>query len=126
MERLFLCPVAAGTYDVVAVAVSGAQVAYGATVITGVQPGNALGTVPLIAQAGTDKSAASITGQITTSTGTAEPPPILRSLLQPISVNSKTTLVTIPLAAQSAATASLTTTATAVCPKQNAPATLSR
>ena len=111
------CPVAAGTYDVVAVAVSGTQVAYGATVISGVQPGNSLGTVPLIAQAGTDKSAASITGQITTSTGTAgTAADIALSLLQPISVTSTTTLVTIPLAAQSATTASLTTTATAVCP----------
>src|SRR5215470_10228668 len=39
------CPVPAGSYDVVAAAVDGAQAAFGATVITGVQPGNALGTV---------------------------------------------------------------------------------
>jgi len=111
------CPVAAGTYDVVAVAVSGTQVAYGSTVITGVQPGNALGTVPLMAQAGTDKSAASITGQITTSTGSAgTAADISLSVLQPISVNSTTVLVTIPLAAQSAATASLTTAAATTCP----------
>ena len=112
------CPVAAGSYDVVAVAVSGAQVAYGSTVITGVQPGNALGTVPLVAQAGTDKSAASITGQITTSTGSAGTiADISLSVLQPISVNSMTVLVTIPLAAQSAATASLTTAVdAATCP----------
>lgn len=111
------CPVAAGTYDIVAVAVSGTQVAYGATVITGVQPGNALGTVPLVAQAGADKSAASITGQITTSTGSAgTTADISLSVLQPISVNNTTVLVTIPLAAQSAATASLTTAADATCP----------
>ena len=111
------CPVASGSYDVVAVAVSGAQVAYGSTVITGVQPGNALGTVPLVAQAGTDKSAASITGQITTSTGSAGTiADISLSVLQPISVNSMTVLVTIPLAAQSAATASLTTAVDATCP----------
>jgi hypothetical protein len=111
------CPVAAGSYDVVAVAVSGTQVAYGSTVITGVQPGNALGTVPLVAQAGTDKSAASITGQITTSTGSAGTiADISLSVLQPISVNSMTVLVTIPLAAQSAATASLTTAVDATCP----------
>src|SRR5579864_597785 len=65
------CPVASGTYDVVAVAVTGAQVAYGSTVITGVQPGDALGTVPLLVQAGGNTSPASITGQITTSTGSA-------------------------------------------------------
>jgi hypothetical protein len=46
------CPVAAGTYDVVVEAVSGTQVAYAATVITGVQPGDALGMVPVTAQTG--------------------------------------------------------------------------
>ena len=111
------CPVATGTYDVVAVAVSGAQVAYGSTVITGVQPGNALGTVPLVAQAGANTTAASITGQITTSTGSAgTAADISLSVLQPISVNSTTVLVTIPLAAQSAATVSLATAAAASCP----------
>jgi uncharacterized protein DUF4382 len=108
------CPVAAGTYDVVAVAVSGTQVAYGSTVITGVQPGNALGKVPLVAQAGADKSAASITGQITSSTGSAgTAADISLSVLQPI---SGTVMATIPLAAQSAATASLTTATAMTCP----------
>ena len=111
------CPVANGTYDVVAAAVSGAQAAYGSTVITGVQPGNALGTVPLVAQAGTNTTSASITGQITTSTGSAgTAADISLSVLQPISVNSATVLVTIPLAAQSAATASLATAAASTCP----------
>ena len=111
------CPVAAGTYDVVVAAVSGSQVAYGSTVITGVQPGNALGTVPLVAQAGANKSPASITGQITTSTGSAATTAdISLSVLQPISENGSTVLATIPLAAQSAATASLTTAAGANCP----------
>ena len=111
------CPVATGTYDVVAVAVSGTQVVYGTTVITGVQPGNALGTVPLVAQAGANTTAASITGQITTSTGSAgTAADISLSVLQPISVNGATVLVTIPLAAQSAATASLATAAAATCP----------
>jgi Domain of unknown function (DUF4382) len=111
------CPVAAGTYDVVAVAVSGTQVAYGSTVITGVQPGNALGTVPLIAQAGANTTAASITGQITTSTGSAgTAADISLSVLQPVSESGTTVLVTIPLAAQSAATASLVTAAAATCP----------
>ena len=111
------CPVAAGSYDVVAVAINGAGVAYAATVITGVQPGNALGTVPLVAEAGTNKSPASITGQVTTSTGSAATSADLSiSALQAISVNSSTVLVTIPLAAQSAATASLTTAAAASCP----------
>jgi hypothetical protein len=111
------CPVTAGTYDVVAVAVSGAQVAYGSTVITGVQPGSALGTVPLFVQAGGNPTPASITGQITTSTGSVgTPADVSLSVLQPISVNGMTVLVTIPLAAQSAATANLTTAAGTACP----------
>jgi len=111
------CPVPAGTYDVVAVAVSAAQVEYGATVITGVQPGNALGTVPLVAQIGTNQSAASITGQVTTSTGSAATAAdITISALQRISVSGSPVLVTIPLASQSAATASIGTAAGATCP----------
>ncbi len=111
------CPVAAGTYDVVAVAINGAHVAYAATVITGAQPGDALGDVPLVAQAGSNKSPASITGQVTTSTGSAAAAAdISISALQPISLNNSTLLVTIPLASQSSATASLTTAAGANCP----------
>jgi hypothetical protein len=111
------CPVAAGSYDVVAVAINGAGTAYAATVITAVQPGNALGTVPLVAQVGTNKSPASITGQVTTTTGSAATgADISLSALQAISVNNSTLLVTIPLAAQSASTASLTTAAAANCP----------
>lgn len=108
------CPVAAGSYDVVVVGVSGAQVAYAATVITGVQPGNALGMVPIIAETGTATGPASITGQITTSTGSAATAAdISLSALQPI---SSSLMVTIPLAAQSAAAANLTTAGSASCP----------
>ena len=111
------CPVAAGTYDVVASAVNGMQVAYGTTVITGVQSGNAMGTVPLFVQAGANTTAASITGQITSSTGSAATSAdISLSVLQPISGNSTTVQVAIPLAAQSAALVSLTTGASASCP----------
>src|SRR5713101_3168104 len=111
------CPVSAGTYDLVAVAINGAQVAYAATLITGVHPGDALGTVPLVAQAGTNTSPASITGQVTTSTGSAATvADISISALQPLSVNNSTLLVTIPLASQSAATTNLTTATGANCP----------
>jgi hypothetical protein len=112
------CPVAAGMYDVVAAAVDGSQVAFGATVITGVQPGNSLGTVPLTAQAGTNKSAGSITGLVTTSTGTAAATAdISVSALQAITVNNSSVLVTIPLATQSATSVSLATAASASCPQ---------
>ena len=108
------CPVAAGTYDIVAVAVNGKQVAYGATVITGVQPGNALGTVPLVAQTGTATAPGSITGQITTSTGTAATAgDITLSALQPMSAGM---LVTVPLATQSDGAANVTTAGGTTCP----------
>jgi hypothetical protein len=104
------CPVPQGTYDLVTVAVDGLGNTYSATVITGVQPGNALGTVPL-APAGTP---ASIAGQITTSTGSAGTAvDLVVSALQSI---GNSVLVTVPLAQQSAATATLTTASGLACP----------
>jgi uncharacterized protein DUF4382 len=111
------CPVGPGTYDVVAVAIDGSQVAYGATVITGVQPGNALGTVPLTAESGANKSPASLTGQVTTTTGSeATSADVSISALQSISINNTALLVTIPLASQSSGTASVMTAPAASCP----------
>jgi hypothetical protein len=108
------CPVAAGTYDVVVGAVSATQVAYAATVVTGVQPGDALGMVPMTAQTGASAAPASITGLVTTSTGTAATAAdISLSALQPI---SSTAMVTIPLAGQSTTTANVTTVAGSTCP----------
>lgn len=97
------CPVAAGSYDVITVAINGAGTTYAATVITGVQPGNALGTVPLTPAA----LPGSISGQITSSTGGAGTSVDLTvSALQSIGSNL---LITVPLAEQSAATDTLTT-----------------
>lgn len=111
------CPVPAGTYDVVAAAVNGSQVAYGATVITGVQPGNSLGTVPLTAQAGPNQAAGSITGLITTSTGSAATSADLSiSALQSITVNSSSVLITVPLATQSGTSVNQSTAASGSCP----------
>jgi len=108
------CPVAAGTYDVVADAVNGAQVAYATTVISGVQPGNALGMVPLVAETGASAAPGSLTGQITSSTGSAAiSVDVTLSALQPV---SSTLMVTVPLAAQSATSANVTTTSAASCP----------
>jgi len=108
------CPVAAGTYDVVVGAVSATGVAYAATVITGVQPGNALGLVPVTPQTGASTAPASITGLVTTSTGSAGTvADISLSALQPISPSQ---MVTIPLAGQSATTANFTTAAGSTCP----------
>jgi Domain of unknown function (DUF4382) len=111
------CPVPAGTYDVVATAINGSQVAYGATVITGVQPGSSLGTVPLTAQAGVNQAAGSITGLITTSTGSAATTAdISISALQSITVNSSQILITVPLPAISGTSVNVSTAAGATCP----------
>jgi hypothetical protein len=104
--QFVFCPAPTGPLDVVISAINGAGTAYGATVITGVQAGNTLGHVPLT-PAG---APASITGQITTSTGSAGTVVDLSlSALQPITENGSTLLITTPLAQQSVATATLTT-----------------
>jgi hypothetical protein len=78
-------------------------------VITGVQPGNSLGNVPLTQAA----LPALVKGQITTSTGAAATVADLSlSALQPIAAN---VLITTPLAQQSSATATLVT-APGTCP----------
>jgi Domain of unknown function (DUF4382) len=107
------CPVPTGSFDIVVAAINGAGVAYGATVITGVESSSALGTIPITAAL----APASITGSITTSTGSAATSADLSlSALEPITVNSTNLLVTVPLPAQSAATATLTTAPSATCP----------
>jgi uncharacterized protein DUF4382 len=102
------CPVPAGTYDVVAVAVNGSNVAYAATITTGVQPGNALGNVPMIAVAGTNKAPGTITGQVTAviSGNVGNPADIMLSALQIVGSGD----FTIPAGTQSA-TLSLSTPA---------------
>ena len=107
------CPLPAGTYDVVIAAINGAGIAYGATVITGVQPGNMLGNVPLTPA----QLPASINGMVTTSTGSAATSADLSvSALQSITVNNSNVLVTIPLAEQSIAAATVSTASDAACP----------
>lgn len=107
------CPVPAGAYDLVVTSINGVGTTYAATVITGVQPGNALGNVTLTSVA----LPASITGQITSSTGSAATAVDLSlSALQPITVNSATVLITVPLAQQSSSTLSLATEADVSCP----------
>ena len=108
-----LCPVPAGTYDLVAVGISNSNVAYAATVITGVQPGATLGSIPMVAQTGANTSAASIAGQVTTAkSGGAASADIAVSALQQIPAGYP---VTVPLAQQQSATATLTTAA-GTCP----------
>ena len=107
------CPVASGTYDIVVAAINGAGVAYAATVITGVQSSAALGKVPLTAAL----APASILGTITTSTGmVGTSADLVLSALQTLMVSGSNLLVTIPLAVQSASTATLMTAPGMSCP----------
>jgi hypothetical protein len=103
------CPVASGSYDIVIGAINGAGMVYATTVITGVHSSAALGTVPMTPA----QLPASITGMITTSTGSAATMADLAlSALQSVG----NLLVTIPLAAQSASSATLTTAPESSCP----------
>ncbi|MCI0349309.1 MAG: DUF4382 domain-containing protein [Acidobacteriales bacterium] len=117
------CPVAPSTYEVVVTAVNGSNVAYAATVTTGVQPGASLGNIPIIPQPGSGSvtSPASITGSITT-TGSAgaTPADVVLSALQSVTIGSSNVPVTIPLAAQGASTLTSTTQAGGCSPATNA------
>jgi len=63
------CPIPSGTYDIVAIGVDGAGVAYSAGVETGLSPGDAAGNIPLIPGG----PMATIQGSVTTQNG-ANPP----------------------------------------------------
>jgi hypothetical protein len=97
------CPVPTGTYDVVAVAVNGANIAYAATITTGVQQGSALGNVPMSAVTGINTAPGSITGQVTSNGATSAD--VMLSALQTVNANT----YTIPAGTQSA-TLSVSTT----------------
>jgi hypothetical protein len=106
------CPVPAGSYDVVATAISSTNVIYAATLTTGVSVGASLGNIPLIAA----QAPAGVAGQVTTSTGSAgTAADISLSALQTATVGTSTVTFTVPLTAQSSGTASLATAAGASC-----------
>jgi hypothetical protein len=106
------CPVPLGTYDIVAVAVSGSGVSYAATITTSVAPGDALGNVPMNAVTGPNTGQGSIIGLVTTAA--ADGPTsadIVVSALQTVS----NVQFTIPAASLST-TVVLTTVPAASCP----------
>jgi hypothetical protein len=104
------CPVTNGTYDVVIASINGSGIAYAPTVITGVTPGNAMGNIPMSAVA----APATINGSITSSTGSAATAVDLSvSALLSAGTNLQ---VTVPLAAQSSSTATLSTSSDVSCP----------
>ena len=115
------CPVPAGTYDVVVAAIDTTKnVAYATTVTLGVQPGNALGNIPMTAQTGTSTAPASLTGLVTTAGSTgAISADVAVSALQSVSNNLSITVPAATSAGQSSATVSLATAATSTsltCP----------
>jgi hypothetical protein len=113
LGNFVFCPVPAGVYDVVAVAVSGAGVSYAATITTGVSPGNALGSVPMNPVTGANTSEGSIVGMITTTNaGSATSADITLSVLQSVGGVQ----FTIPLAQQSSTTVTLATAPGTACP----------
>jgi hypothetical protein len=114
------CPVPAGTYDVVVTAVNGAGVAYATTLTVGVQPGNALGKIQMIAQTGANTGPASLTGLATSAgTGGAVSVDVSVSALETIGTNLTITVPAATNAAQASATVSVATAATSsslTCP----------
>jgi len=95
-----LCPVPSGTYDVVAAAKDGSGNLYAATVITGVPAGSALGNIELFKSG---VASASLTGNVVTSPVAGD---VGLAALQPIGGGVQ---VVTPLAEQSLATATLST-----------------
>jgi len=95
-----LCPVQSGTYDVVAAAVDSQGNFYAATVITGVPASSALGNIELFKSG---SASASLTGNVVTS---AVADDVGLAALQPIGGGVQ---VVTPLADQSLATATLST-----------------
>jgi len=97
------CPLATGTYDLVAVAIStannGKVVAYNATAVLNVPSGTALGQIPLIAETGNATGPGTITGTVTATTGAAAASiDVAFSALQTIQLSGGTSRkISIPL-----------------------------
>lgn len=97
------CPLPSGmTFDVVVVAVNGADVAYNATVTVGVPGGTNLGVIPLMPESGASGPTA-FHGSVTATTGTAPASvDVLVSAIQTAPLGGGATLpVTIPAEATS-------------------------
>lgn len=112
------CPVPTGTYDVVAVIeASSGTVAYSATITTGVQPGQALGNIPMFAQVAPNTAPGSITGQVTTAGSSGSiAENVTVSALEPVSIGGSTVSVTIPLVQQMTSLLELETVSDNSCP----------
>ena len=114
-----LCPVMAGTYDVVASGLrTDTGAAYAATATLNVQAGDTLGVVPMIAVPGKPNSPAPVLGLATSANGAFQPTPadVTVSALQLATVSGNTLSLTIPLPAAPASTVTVATQAVGTCP----------
>jgi hypothetical protein len=111
------CPLPTGAmFDVVAVAIDGAGVAYNTTVETSVPSGTNVGMIPLIAETGATPGPATFQGLVTATTGTA-PAAVdaLLSAIQTVPASGGGTLqVTIP--AETASAANVAVASVTSCP----------
>ncbi|MEO6964787.1 MAG: DUF4382 domain-containing protein [Acidobacteriaceae bacterium] len=110
-----LCPVPEGTYDLVAVGVDGANVAYSAGVETGIQSGQLAGQIPLVpgSQQGTIQGL--ITAQNSGPSLTGVAVAVQADALQQISANGDT--LTVPLLpSQSPYNEAMLTSSNSTCP----------
>ncbi len=116
--NFIFCPVAPGTYEVIAIALNGGT-AFAATVTSGVQPGNTL-TGPTKVKLIAAGAQATIKGTVTTTTASNNGSAIAEDVtvvpLQTITIGSANALIPIPQFG-----ASTTTTITTVVPSQSHP-----
>jgi hypothetical protein len=112
------CPLPAGTYDVVVVGSSSAGVVYSPTVVTGVSPGSALGSVPMHALAIVSVSAAKLSGQVTsaTSANAGTVADVQVSALETVATGLTVTVPLLPTSTQTSAVLALETASGAGCP----------
>jgi hypothetical protein len=93
--NFLFCPVPAGSYDVVAVAVDKSGNAYAATVTTGVGPGTAIGNIPMVLLTTGSNAQATLQGTVTTA-GSVMSEDVSVSALQPVTEGTSTVMVTVP------------------------------
>ncbi|MFQ5816691.1 MAG: DUF4382 domain-containing protein [Terriglobia bacterium] len=110
------CPLPEGNYDIVATAIDGSGVTYNATITFAVPVGTSLGDIPLEPETGTDTGPGTLTGTLTTSTGsTATSADIALSALQTATPEGGSAVeVSIPLLGNS--TPNVATASDATCP----------
>jgi len=112
------CPLPAGTYDVVIAGKGAAGVVYSPTVVTGVSPGSALGSVPMHALPVVSASAATLSGQVTsaTSASAGTVADVQVSALEQVATGLTVTVPLLPTSTQTSAALALETAASGSCP----------